>query len=114
MSRFQNKYRIESSRLRGWDYSSPGTYFITVCTFKRIHLFGEITQNKMELNRFGEIVALEWEKSVEIRQELITDEFIIMPNHFHGIVQLIDLPPVETPGRASLQWDRTSFPRGRV
>lgn len=92
MSRFQNKYRIESSRLPGWDYSSPGHYFITVCTHNRINVFGEITHNTMNLNKYGSIVIHEWKKSFGIRRELVADEFIVMPNHFHGIVQLVNPP----------------------
>jgi REP element-mobilizing transposase RayT len=85
---FNNKYRIESSRKPGWDYSRSGYYFITVCTCDRNHLFGEVIGGKMIINSFGEIVNNEWIRSFEIRCELIRDEFTVMPNHFHGIVQI--------------------------
>ncbi|NLG18149.1 MAG: transposase [Fibrobacter sp.] len=120
---YRNKYRVESARRPGWDYSSPGFYFITVCTYKHINLFGNISGCKMFLNEFGKIVYDEWMKSFEIRRELIRDEFVVMPNHFHGIVRLVNgasnrdndvgggweretvggnAVDVETPGRASL------------
>ncbi|HEX3018680.1 MAG TPA: hypothetical protein VHP36_00185 [Chitinispirillaceae bacterium] len=111
MTLYKNKYRIESARKPGWDYSTPGYYFITVCTFNRKYLFGYIADGKMVLNDFGRIVQKEWDKSFLIRRELVRDEFVIMPNHFHGIVQLVGggnndtgiATPVETSGRTSLR-----------
>lgn len=104
MTLFRNKYRIESSRLQKWDYSSPGFYFITICTHDRLCLFGDIVDSKMEMNLFGKIVNDEWLKSFGIRQEIKRDEFIVMPNHFHAIVGIADTDDsVETHGRASLQ-----------
>ncbi len=75
-----------SIRLPGYDYSQAGAYFITICTQNRTHLFGEITDGKMILNQYGEIVADEWMKTAKIRQEIELGEWIIMPNHFHGIL----------------------------
>ncbi len=91
MSLYKNKYRVKSSRLQDWDYSSPGYYFVTVCTQNRLHLFGQIANTSMHLNKFGEIVQEEWNKSFDIRREILPDEFVVMPNHFHGIVRLIDI-----------------------
>ena len=117
MSLYKNKYRVESARLQGWDYSSPGYYFITVSTHNRMNLFGRIAENEMQLNEFGRIVQDEWNKSFVIRHELLPDEFVIMPNHFHGIVRLIYIADendvgndiatniVETSGRTSLRDD---------
>ena len=90
MTLYKDKYRIESARLSGWDYSSPGYYFLTVCTHNRECLFGHIADNKMHLNEFGIIAQEEWDKSFAIRRELLPDEFAVMPNHFHGIVRLVD------------------------
>ena len=112
MTLYKGKYRIESARLPGWDYSSPGYYFLTICTHNRECLFGNIADKKMYLNEFGTIAQDEWDKSFVIRRELLPDEFIVMPNHFHGIVRLfeigdqIDVDVVETSGRTSLP-DRT-------
>lgn len=78
-----------SIRLPGFDYTTPGAYFITMCTHDRACLFGNVVNGAMRLNGLGEIVQQEWERSAEIRAELSIDAFVIMPNHFHGIV-LID------------------------
>ncbi|RLD52358.1 MAG: transposase [Bacteroidetes bacterium] len=83
---YKNKYKISSNRLQGYDYASEGAYFITVCTAKHIIEFGEIINNKMGVNKFGEIVNDEWFKSEKIRKEISLGEFCIMPNHIHGIV----------------------------
>ena len=109
----------------GWDYSGNGIYFITIVTQKMECILGEIMNGKMILSDYGEIVKNEWHKSFEIRQELILDEFVIMPNHLHAIVILKntnklvircenderhgrDEAHVETHGRASLQSIRQS------
>jgi REP element-mobilizing transposase RayT len=102
MTLYRNRYRIGPARLRGWDYSSQGYYFVTVCVHDRKELFGKIIDNKMRANEYGKIVTDEWWKSFEIRNELYGDEFIVMPNHIHGIVR-ISGSSVETHGRASLQ-----------
>ena len=88
MDKFQNKYRIPSARLQNWNYGSPGLYFITVCTKNRKHYFGEITNHEMILNELGFFVQSEWIKSLEIRADMNLElgEFVIMPNHFHGIM----------------------------
>ncbi|HZJ35504.1 MAG TPA: hypothetical protein VFD29_02660 [Gillisia sp.] len=85
---FKNKYQSDTSRLKGWDYSNPGQYFITICPHNRDHLFGEIKGGEMELSDFGQITLQEWWKSFEIRAELFCDAFVIMPNHIHGIVRI--------------------------
>jgi REP element-mobilizing transposase RayT len=75
-----------SIRIQGYDYSKTGIYFVTICTHQRQCLFGEIRNEKMILNQIGKIVTQEWLKSAEIRQEIVLNEWIIMPNHLHGIV----------------------------
>lgn len=90
MTLFRNKYRVEPARLQTWDYSSPGLYFITICTSGRICLFGEIIGVEMKMNAYGKIVDEEWLKSIGIRRELKRDEFVVMPNHFHAIVKIVD------------------------
>ena len=90
MDKFKNKYRISSARLQNWDYGSPGLYFITICTKDRKHYFGEIKNDEMILNQLGLIVNSEWEKTPIIRPDmnLELEEFITMPNHFHGIIMI--------------------------
>lgn len=79
-------HRRRSIRLKEYDYSQNGAYFITICSHDRIGLFGEINNQEMTLNQYGEIVRNEWLHSFSIRAEITEDEFIIMPNHLHGIV----------------------------
>ena len=75
-----------SIRLKNFDYSQNGAYFITLCTYERKNLFGYIDSDKMHLNALGMMVQEEWLKSFKIRKELAMDAYIIMPNHLHGIV----------------------------
>ena len=83
-----NRPTRKLTRLQGYDYSQAGGYFITICAHDRTSIFGRIVDGKMELNSLGEIVRKEWVNSGEIRKEVVIDEFIVMPNHFHGIVFL--------------------------
>jgi hypothetical protein len=87
-SLFRNKYRIESTRYRGYDYSSPGKYFITICTKNKIRYFGKIDNQKMILSELGNYLQNEWLKTPDIRPDMnITlDEFVVMPDHFHAII----------------------------
>ena len=88
MKMYKNKYRTTSTRLKNWDYSQYGWYFITICTKNREHFFGEVINEKMKLSPIGETVKQEWIKTPKIRPDmnLTLDEFIIMPNHFHAII----------------------------
>lgn len=83
---FDAAHGRRSIRLRGYDYSQEGAYFITLNTRNRECLFGDITDGEMLLNGFGEIVANEWIKTGEIRDEIELDAWVVMPNHFHGLV----------------------------
>ena len=81
----------QSHRLNGYDYSGPGAYFVTICTFKGRNLFGEIHNREMFLNDAGRIVERTW---LEIPEHFLIadlDSFIVMPNHIHGILVLIDV-----------------------
>ncbi len=123
MTKFRNKYRIESSRMPRWDYSGDGAYFITLVTQHRACVLREVVATResraeVQLSDFGKIVNDEWIKSFEIRNELFLDEYIIMPNHLHAILILkkpenyliensdktekTDGGNLETHGRASL------------
>ena len=75
-----------SIRLPGFDYSQPGFYFVTVCSYRRQPRFGRIEDEKVVLSSEGEIVKEEWLRTETLRSEFQLDEYIIMPNHFHGIV----------------------------
>jgi len=79
-----------SVRLKEYDYSQPGAYFITVCTQKGECVFGDVVGGEIVLNQLGEIVKTEWLKTFDLRRNLILDEYIVMPNHFHGIIIVIN------------------------
>jgi REP element-mobilizing transposase RayT len=78
----------KSVRLSGHDYSGPATYFITLCTESRECLFGQVINGEMNLNESGRIVQEAWMRSPQIRSELDLDRWIVMPDHFHGIVSI--------------------------
>lgn len=79
-----------SIRLQGYDYSRAGAYFITICTQNRECLFGDIADGKIALNPFGEIATGQWRAIPDRFPDVGTDEFVVMPNHIHGIV-IIDV-----------------------
>ena len=86
--KFQNKYRIESTRLKYWDYSNPGMYFVTICTHHFVERFGTIDDGKMVLNGFGKIAEQNWIEIPNHFENVELDEFIIMPSHVHGIIAI--------------------------
>ena len=81
-----DKHHRRSIRLRGYDYSRAGAYFVTMCVQNRACLFGDVVDGQMVVNPLGRIVADEWIKTADIRNEIELDEWVVMPNHFHGIV----------------------------
>ncbi len=88
MTHDPKQHHRRSIRLRGYDYSGPGSYFITICTDKRKSLFGEIVEGQMRRNHFGEIAPEEWFRSARIRKEIQLDAWVVMPNRVHGIVMI--------------------------
>ncbi len=87
-----SRHHRRSIRLKGYDYTQPGAYFITICTHNRIHWFGHIVDGVMRLNAYGEIVREEWFQAAVVRPYVVLypDEFVVMPNHVHGIIWIID------------------------
>ncbi len=84
---FNPKIHHRSSiRLKGYDYSQPGLYFITICCQDRIHRFGHVQNNKIVLNEFGHIAHDEWQKLPERFSNIELGTFQIMPNHMHGVI----------------------------
>jgi REP element-mobilizing transposase RayT len=96
MTLFQNKYRIESSRLKGWDYRNPGHYFVTICTRGRGHFFGRVAGGDVRLLAVGEIAAQCWTEIPQHHAGVALDEWVVMPNHVHGIIVLTAPVVVET------------------
>jgi len=95
MEKFQNKYTIKSTRLKNHNYTQAGLYFVTICTRDKEHFFGEIKKGGMILNDIGKIAHQFWQ---EIPQHFLfvnLDQFVIMPNHVHGIIEILK-NPVET------------------
>ncbi len=109
------KNHRQSIRLKDYDYSQPGSYFVTICTHNYKNLFGDIVivgtgsepapmrgsdyhllesssteYVKMNLNNYGEIVLYTWKDLVNHNKGITLGEFVIMPNHFHGIIHMID------------------------
>ncbi len=91
--RILSRPNCRSIRLKGYDYSQSGAYFITVCTRDRAHLFGEVVAGEMRLNAFGEIVRAAWFDLPNHYNHVRLDTFVIMPNHVHSIIILIDDHP---------------------
>ncbi|MCL4534335.1 MAG: transposase [Bacteroidetes bacterium] len=91
-----------SIRLKGYDYSQSGAYFVTICTHNRQQLFGSVIGDEMLLNRLGRIVHQEWLRSSEIRAEVELGEFVVMPNHIHGVVIIRDDATTLAPGTGSV------------
>jgi REP element-mobilizing transposase RayT len=83
---YPQKHHRRSIRLKGYDYTRAGAYFVTICTHNRECLFGNVADGKMILNAFGNIVESEWLRTPEIRLYVELDEYSIMPNHVHGII----------------------------
>jgi hypothetical protein len=89
--KFQNKYRIPSARAQWWDYSANAAYFVTICTANKEHFFGEIANGEMQLSETGKMAHDFWSEIPNHFPFVILGEFVVMPNHVHGIV-IIDKP----------------------
>ena len=88
MSYNPNTHHRRSIRLKGYDYSQAGLYFVTICCQDRICRFGKIENGEMILNNCGKIAYDEWEKLPERYPNMFLDIFQIMPNHIHGVIAL--------------------------
>lgn len=83
------KHHRRSIRLPGYDYTAPGFYFVTFCVQNRVCLFGQIQNKKMRLNEAGQMVDRWWHRLPQKFPTVKTDAWVIMPNHCHGIIQLL-------------------------
>jgi REP element-mobilizing transposase RayT len=88
MEKYQNKYRIASTRAAWWNYGWNGAYFITICTRNREHIFGEIRNGEIILSNLGVIANVLWHEIPMHAPNVDLGDFIVMPNHIHGIVIL--------------------------
>ncbi len=105
--RKRDRLSRRSIRLRDFDYSQTGAYFVTLCAWNKECLFGDVVDNEMRLNDFGRIVVREWSRTHEIRKEIALDEFCVMPNHIHGIISIVGAngcsPEICSPGTPRVQ-----------
>jgi putative transposase len=84
-----DKHHRRSIRLKGFDYSRSAIYFVTICVHNREWLFGTISQHEMLLNDAGKMVSAEWLSLPERFPSIILDEYVVMPNHFHGMIDIL-------------------------
>jgi len=113
--KYKQKYRIASTRMKDWDYTAVGWYFITICTGARIPFLGEIEEGEMHRSTLGEIAIHCWLEIPSHFPQASLDEFIIMPNHVHGIIEInapeIREGTVETQHAASLRNEHNQPPK---
>jgi len=86
MDKFQDRFRIQSARLQKWDYRRSASYFITICTGGGVHSFGRIEDGKMVLSPAGIVADILWHETKNHFHHIELGEFVVMPNHVHGII----------------------------
>ena len=116
------KHHRRSTRLKGYDYSQPGAYFVTIVAFQRECLFGEIIDGVMQLNEYGKIVQKWWNEIPKHFPNVEIVAFIIMPNHIHGIILItadrrgtVPVPSndeISQLGREAPDWDEMTSQLG--
>lgn len=105
-----------SIRVPGYDYRNEGSYFVTICTHQRACLFGRVIDGAMRTNNLGAIADEEWWRSAAVRTHvaLRPHEFIVMPNHIHGIVRIVRAGGQGVDDRATAQASGTRGARRLV
>jgi len=88
--KYQNKYRSASARASWWNYGLDAAYFITICTGDRRYYFGKVINSKMMLSQTGIVANSCWHEIMNHAKNVELGEFVVMPNHVHGIVILKD------------------------
>lgn len=89
----------KANRMREYDYSQAGYYFVTICTQNRKELFGEIIDGRMIANAAGKMVEETWDELSRFYEGIRTDQFQIMPNHVHGIMAIVHVGQASVPVR---------------
>ena len=92
-----NRHDRCSIRLREYDYTQPGAYFVTICTQNRAYLFGQMVDGEMVLSDGGRMVQTVWDEIPVHYEGVAIDTFIVMPNHIHGIIVLVGAAPCGRP-----------------
>ena len=85
-----NKRRRRSIRLKGYDYASPGAYFVTICVHDRECVLGQVVDDEMELSEWGQVAAESWDWLGEQYSYVMVDAWVVMPNHTHAIIVIQD------------------------
>ncbi len=85
---YKGKYRVDSTRLRNWDYGSNADYFVTICTYDKLCFFGDIEDDKMKYSQIGRIADQYWIDIPKYYPFVILGAYVIMPNHVHGIITI--------------------------
>ena len=128
MSRYDPAiHHRRSIRLQGYDYTRAGAYFITICTHDRACLFGDVTDEQMQWNECGRLAHAAWEEIPLHFPQVDLDEWVVMPNHVHGIIVLASDPgktvgttrappgvaavPRPTDARSTAAWATRASPR---
>ena len=104
------KHHRRSIRLPNYDYSQPSAYFVTIVAWHRECLFGEVVDGEMRLNNVGEIVQWEWLELPKRLRFIELGAFIVMPNHFHGILIFRQNVGATRPGLTNALSDKVSLP----
>lgn len=99
---FRDQFHEDSVRLKGWDYSTPGFYFVTVCTAAMRNWFGAVVNDRMILNEMGQVCRRCWSAIPCHMAGYRLDEFVVMPNYLHGIIEILGEINVETLHATSL------------
>ncbi|HUG27113.1 MAG TPA: hypothetical protein VMK53_02360 [Gemmatimonadales bacterium] len=98
MTTHWGRYRIRSSRRRGWDYGAPAWYFVTLCVRDRQKCLARVENGGVELTAAGEVVADRWQAIGRIRPEVVLGEWVVMPEHFHALIRPNAPPPADHAG----------------
>ncbi|MBW6467521.1 MAG: hypothetical protein K0B06_13520 [Brevefilum sp.] len=107
-------HKRQSHRLKDYDYSSPGLYFVTIVSYKRLPFFSEIVAGEIKLSQIGKIVEGCWLDTYSHFQDVSLEAYVIMPNHLHGIVKINEKRTVGATSKTSpfLTKRKDSIPKG--
>ena len=110
MSYNPQKHHRRSIRLKGYDYTSPGAYFVTICVQDRACVLGRVVADQMQLSAWGKIAAVKWSWLEEQYPYVTQDAWVVMPNHIHGILVIEDISDLEHDSRLRCRDDSRIVP----
>jgi len=97
----QTAHNRQSTRLKEFNYSDPGYYFVTFCTQERECIFGTINKHENHLNQIGQMAKYWWNELINKFKTIRLDDYIIMPNHIHGIIEIVGADPCVDPANVN-------------